>query len=99
MCRIENTVDRPAEDGNAVEALGAFVAFVAAGAPWGAFFDMVNGGLDDPIGDGALKGAIVGAVCFVLIAVGVGVVVAVRNRRAAAGRRKRDRRARQSPEA
>ncbi|MGW3772095.1 hypothetical protein [Actinomadura verrucosospora] len=99
MCRIENTVDRPAEDGNVVEALGAFVAFVAAGCPWGAFLDMVNGGLDDPIGDGALKGAIVGAVCFVLLAIGVAVADAVRNRRAAARRRKRDRRARQGPEA
>lgn len=89
----------------------SLVLILVAGGVWGAFFDMLNGGPDDPVGDGLLTGVVIVALVFVPLA-GLAAVacvedsvkasrwyrrrVAARNTRDAARRRQEERRIRQA---
>ncbi|MGI5201167.1 hypothetical protein ACQEU6_06175 [Spirillospora sp. CA-108201] len=108
MCKSKHAVDHPAGLGGFLSCL---IAALAAGGAWGALIDSLNGGIDDPIGDGALNGVIVGAVFFLLLTCVVAAWqvlgdvktsrwnkrrVGARHRKAASKRRKQERRDRQN---
>lgn len=109
MCKSNRAVNQRAGSGGF---FSCFFAALAAGGAWGALIDgSLTGGIDDPIGDGALKGVIFGAVCFLLLTCVVtawqvlGDVktsrwnkrrVGARHRKAASKRRQRDRQDRQN---